>query len=652
MRKDSSVFQSSMPAEFDICLSNVCNMACRYCYWDNKAKIKPAKLSFEQISRGLALYLKNRNTGIEKIAIGGGEPLFDFPLLAKVIKHIRREVGSKVEIELFTNGTLMDKDKVGFLLKHKVKIILSLDGNRKNTNLNRCFKETPLRSVFDVVVNNLNKLDSGMIGEICAGVTFNSKTVKYLPGNIKFLSGLGFKEVLVDMDILEIWKSSELKQLEKILPKVKAVCVEEAKKSLSSYGRSPIGLDFIFSEEEKNAILNLTSFRELSLGPDGGFYPSGLVSAQGPKRNLYKLGDLKSGIDLKKIKVVLKEVKNYFSNARFKGYAACPVNLYFYNRIAGVDPGKLFSSMEKVYFSALTIHQLVESDRIATLLESNAGFGDFFHKPKYKSREPVSHLRLKMSAGGKLLKLKQVREVIDYALYSPCDKIELILSGSFGTKASDNAKCACIYALLKANYLNKKIRLVVETKKNETPNTGEMDFMAEHGIFFRLLRPLPEKGKLIKLLQKLQPEKVQMEVSLDELTWEARINKTLKVGIFNFLITAKKPVHKKVWLKFEKTFFSCLEKREDVFLLNFFQFLRNFDAPIKDNKHRLFRRLEANVHGSLKVLRKPSQENLDKKNKELFGKLIGFNAGRNYIKECYKKMNQYSFYYYPENGKK
>ena len=96
MKRIKSSIQTSIPAEFDICLSNICNMACRYCYWSSKARIKPVKLSFEQIKRGLDIYLKSRGGGIEKISIGGGEPLLDFPLLKKVVKYVRQVIGRKV----------------------------------------------------------------------------------------------------------------------------------------------------------------------------------------------------------------------------------------------------------------------------------------------------------------------------------------------------------------------------------------------------------------------------------------------------------------------------------------------------------------------------------------------------------------------------
>ena len=107
-------------------------MACRYCYWSSKARIKPVKLSFEQIKRGLDIYLKSRGGGIEKISIGGGEPLLDFPLLKKVVKYVRQVIGRKVEIELFTNGTLMTRSNIDLLLSHGIKIIVSIDGSKSS----------------------------------------------------------------------------------------------------------------------------------------------------------------------------------------------------------------------------------------------------------------------------------------------------------------------------------------------------------------------------------------------------------------------------------------------------------------------------------------------------------------------------------------
>lgn len=613
----------------------------------------------------------------------------DFPLLAKVVKYARRAVGPKVEIELFTNGTLMTVNKIDFLLSQGIKIIVSIDGDKKTTDINRHFRAASSHSVFDVIMANLRKLGSKRVGKMYAGVTFNSKTVEHMDTNIKFLAGLGFKEVLVDIDILEIWKPSKLKLLERVLLKVKSICAKMAGQSFQNYGRSPVGLDFLFSREEKDAILRLPSFRELSLGPDGSFYPTGLISAQDSARSLYKLGNLKDGIDLKKIKIVLKEVKDYFSMAYFKGYAACPVNLYFYSRIIGNDPVKLLSSGESLYLSSSSVHQVVDSDSIAALLESDRDFGDFFHKPKNECSEPIKCMRVEMTDRGKFLKLWQAREAVDNMLYSQGNEKELILSGCFGSATFENVKGICVYSLLKAKYLKKRIRIIIEAVKNEWPDFQEADFMAEHDIFLRLCRNLPRSGRLTELLQKLRPEKIQIEIQAIGSMWPIKISKTAMTGFFHFIIMSRKRICPRVWENFKKMVFSrFINKERPIFFMNFLSLLQNSDKSKMAIKCPLSRRLKMNGNGFLSFEGEKSnigetmsvferelkicvrkgyssrcahcsfkntaenimQSNLDKKFKELIGKLLISGIGRRYIKQCYRESERHSSFHCLESA--
>ena len=76
----------------DICLTNRCNMACRYCYYETLNIGKPAFLSFEQVKAGIESYMKGRDLSkIEKIAIAGGEPFLCFPIVDKTISFLRKK---------------------------------------------------------------------------------------------------------------------------------------------------------------------------------------------------------------------------------------------------------------------------------------------------------------------------------------------------------------------------------------------------------------------------------------------------------------------------------------------------------------------------------------------------------------------------------
>ncbi|MDD5658070.1 MAG: radical SAM protein, partial [Elusimicrobia bacterium] len=74
----------------DICLSNRCNLACRYCYFDTLNQGPARFLSPAQLHRALVLYADLvPAAGIDKISLAGGEPLLDYQLAKAAVEAIR-----------------------------------------------------------------------------------------------------------------------------------------------------------------------------------------------------------------------------------------------------------------------------------------------------------------------------------------------------------------------------------------------------------------------------------------------------------------------------------------------------------------------------------------------------------------------------------
>ena len=63
-------------SSFDICLSNRCNLMCRYCYFDSINRGAPEFLTFPQIKKAVDRYVALVSVrGIDKVSVAGGEPV-------------------------------------------------------------------------------------------------------------------------------------------------------------------------------------------------------------------------------------------------------------------------------------------------------------------------------------------------------------------------------------------------------------------------------------------------------------------------------------------------------------------------------------------------------------------------------------------------
>ena len=77
-----------------------------------------------------------------RIEFQGGEPLLNWPVLKFIVeyaKRINKAKNKNLEISLVSNLVLMDKKKLGFLIKEEVQISCSLDGPNKIHDKNRIY---------------------------------------------------------------------------------------------------------------------------------------------------------------------------------------------------------------------------------------------------------------------------------------------------------------------------------------------------------------------------------------------------------------------------------------------------------------------------------------------------------------------------------
>ncbi|MCK5584035.1 MAG: radical SAM protein, partial [Elusimicrobiales bacterium] len=405
----------------DICLTNRCNMACRYCYYETLNIGKPAFLSFEQVKAGIESYMKGRDLSkIEKIAIAGGEPFLCFPIVDKTISFLRKKVKHPLKIELFTNGTLLNKDNARRLIKKGVSLTISLDGAIASNDRNRVFRSNNKLSSFEVVMKNLKKIPPKLISNMFAGMTVTANNAPELASNVRFLRGLGFKEVQLNMKYLEIWDSKSLNALKIGLDRLRSYYKELALDGISSFNSFRFGLDFLQLKEKGKALCLLPGFREFSLGPDGFFYPCGLITTYGKERYRYRIGDTKTGPDY------IKAAKLRASAARFlrkidkryhlTKYVSNPILLYFGIKLKKIDPDKLFRGMINVFtIFEEKLGQYLRAEKIMSDLSCDRKFGDMNHPPPKICSEEIKTLTVDLSE--KNGEPSDFRNTLDYFLY-------------------------------------------------------------------------------------------------------------------------------------------------------------------------------------------------------------------------------------------
>ena len=105
----------SMEIEF----SRVCNFRCSYCYVPETGEPRN-ELTREEIKD---VILQAKELGARKIIILGGEPSI-YPHLVEMLRFLGRE---GLEIEMFTNGSGVNRELAAILAEEKVRVVLKLN---------------------------------------------------------------------------------------------------------------------------------------------------------------------------------------------------------------------------------------------------------------------------------------------------------------------------------------------------------------------------------------------------------------------------------------------------------------------------------------------------------------------------------------------
>jgi radical SAM protein with 4Fe4S-binding SPASM domain len=111
----------SMEIEF----SRICNFRCSYCYVGDRSG-STDELTRDEIKE---VILQARDLGARKIIILGGEPSI-YPHLVEMLRFLGRE---GLKIEMFTNGSGIDRALAGVLAEEKARVVLKLNSRDEAT---------------------------------------------------------------------------------------------------------------------------------------------------------------------------------------------------------------------------------------------------------------------------------------------------------------------------------------------------------------------------------------------------------------------------------------------------------------------------------------------------------------------------------------
>lgn len=229
-----------------LCLlvSQTCNMKCDYCFVDGSINKNGDLMSLKVAKDSVDFLLKlSKNKNLE-IDFFGGEPLLNWEVVKETILYGMAESKKKnknLRFSLTTNGLLLTDDKIDFLNKNHVSLIISLDGPKKVNDKFRKLKNKD--GTFNLIFPKIkNLIDKRSNGYYIRG-TYTEKT-KSIYSNAKYLFEVGFKNVSLEPVIIN--KENSLAINKNSLKKIK--------KEYEKLG------EYLYNEKKKGRDLNFYHF--------------------------------------------------------------------------------------------------------------------------------------------------------------------------------------------------------------------------------------------------------------------------------------------------------------------------------------------------------------------------------------------------------
>ncbi|MDD2870358.1 MAG: His-Xaa-Ser system radical SAM maturase HxsB [Candidatus Gracilibacteria bacterium] len=179
-----------------------CNHKCQYCH----AAVAPMTAKNMDMTKETAtkvvdaiFYTSNPNLTIE---FQGGESLVNWEIVKYIIEYSNTKaqyLKKNVNYALVSNLTLMDEEKLQYLIENNVGISTSLDGDEETHNYNRTFKEG---NSFEQVTYWIKRINEeyqkrGMDNRVGALLTVTKKTLSRYKETIDTYVNVGLNSIFL-----------------------------------------------------------------------------------------------------------------------------------------------------------------------------------------------------------------------------------------------------------------------------------------------------------------------------------------------------------------------------------------------------------------------------------------------------------------------
>ena len=183
-------------------LTDNCNLACIYCFVQQKPHYMPLDIAKQAVDFIVNNYNIKKERGwlrtqeTKRITFFGGEPMLMFDqIIVPLIEYIENNYDiNEFKFDITTNGTLLSEERLIFMKKYNISILLSIDGDKETQDYNRPCKDCNSSS-FNLVSKNIPFILKYFPDTVFRSTVYKD-TIKNLFQNYLYAEEIGFKNYI------------------------------------------------------------------------------------------------------------------------------------------------------------------------------------------------------------------------------------------------------------------------------------------------------------------------------------------------------------------------------------------------------------------------------------------------------------------------
>jgi uncharacterized protein len=275
--------------KLELILTEGCNLACSYCFEKNMLGYKRMPISIAEQAVDLLFDYSGKQTDVN-ITLFGGEPMLNFKAIEHILPYAEQKAatrGNRIRFNMTSNGTLIDAQKAEYLARHRVYVLLSIDGMAPTNDRYRVDKKG--RGTFERVAAGLRHLQQTQKW-IGVKITVMPSNVPNLFRDVLELRKMGVNQFLIGHATGVYWADEDMKHYAEELRQLLRWYRREKDDSLridEFDERADAGHSFFGCQAGRNSI---------SVSINGEISPCSKILALDNKNLLCKLGDVCVGL--------------------------------------------------------------------------------------------------------------------------------------------------------------------------------------------------------------------------------------------------------------------------------------------------------------------------------------------------------------------